>query len=74
MSRFDWSLTAAMLMTNHFHLVIQTPEPNLSRGMHWFNSAYSGWYNRTRKRCGHLYQRGDLGSQISSLLLPLRGS
>ena len=55
-SRFGWSLTAAVLMTNHFHLVIQTPEPNLSRGMHWFNSAYAGWYNHTRTRCGHLYQ------------------
>ena len=55
-SRFGWSVTAAVLMTNHFHLIIQTPEPNLSRGMHWFNSAYAGWYNHTRKRCGHLYQ------------------
>lgn len=35
---------------------MQTPEPNLSRGMHWFNSAYAGWFNRKRKRCGHLYQ------------------
>jgi putative transposase len=31
--RFGWSITAYVLMTNHFHLVIQTPQPNLSRGM-----------------------------------------
>ena len=54
--RFGWSVTAYVLMTNHFHLVIQTAEPNLSRGMHWFNSAYVGWFNRIHKRCGHLYQ------------------
>ena len=64
-SRFGWSLTAAVLMTNHFHLVIQTPEPNLSRGMHWFNSAYAGWYNHTRTRCGHLYQEPPYGARPS---------
>ena len=54
--RFGWSLTGWVLMSNHFHLVVQTPEPNLSRGMHWLNSAYAGWFNRVHKRCGHLYQ------------------
>ena len=54
--RFGWSLTAWVLMTNHFHLVIQTPEANLSRGMHWLNSTYVGWFNRRHKRCGHLFQ------------------
>ncbi len=54
--RFGWSITAYVLMTNHFHLVVQTPDPNLSRGMHWFNSSYAGWFNRSKKRCGHLYQ------------------
>jgi REP element-mobilizing transposase RayT len=38
--RFGWSVTAWVLMTNHYHLVVQTLEPNLSRGMHWLNSAY----------------------------------
>jgi REP element-mobilizing transposase RayT len=54
--RFGWSLTAWVLMTNHFHLVIRTPQPNLSRGMHWLNSTYVNWFNRTHERCGHLYQ------------------
>lgn len=54
--RFGWSVTAWVLMTNHFHLVFQTPQPNLSQGMHWFNSAYVGWFNRVHKRSGHLYQ------------------
>jgi REP element-mobilizing transposase RayT len=53
--RFGWSLAAFVLMTNHFHLVIQTPEPNLSRGMQWFNTAYVVWLNRRHRRSGHLY-------------------
>ncbi|HEU4888337.1 MAG TPA: transposase [Thermoanaerobaculia bacterium] len=54
--RFGWSVTAWVLMTNHFHLVIQTPEPNLSQGMQWFNGSYAGWFNHRHHRCGHLYQ------------------
>jgi REP element-mobilizing transposase RayT len=54
--RFGWSLTGWVLMTNHFHLVMQTPEPNLSKGMHWLNSRYANWFNRTHGRCGHLFQ------------------
>jgi putative transposase len=54
--RFHWSLTAWVLMTNHFHLVIQTPEANLSRGMHWLNSTYAGWFNHRHERSGHLFE------------------
>lgn len=55
-TRFGWSLTAWVLMTNHFHLVIQTKEANLSRGMHWLNGTYVEWFNRKYKRSGHLFQ------------------
>ena len=54
--RFGWSVTAWVLMTNHFHLVIQTPEPNLSRGMQWLNGVYAGWFNARHRRSGHLLQ------------------
>jgi REP element-mobilizing transposase RayT len=54
--RFHWSVTAYVLMTNHFHLVIQTPEPNLSRGMQWLNGTYAAWFNHRHKRAGHLFQ------------------
>ena len=54
--RFGWSVTAYVLMTNHVHLVIQTPQPNLSRGMQWLNGSYAGWFNDVHKRCGHLFQ------------------
>ena len=54
--RFGWSVSAFVLMTNHFHLVIGTPEPNLSRGMQWLNGKYAGWFNARHDRCGHLFQ------------------
>jgi REP element-mobilizing transposase RayT len=54
--RFGWSVTGWVLMTNHFHLVLKTPEPNLSKGMQWLNSTYANWFNRIHRRCGHLFQ------------------
>jgi putative transposase len=53
--RFGWSVTAWVLMSNHFHLVLQTPAPNLSRGMHWLNGSYAGWFNHEHRRWGHLF-------------------
>lgn len=54
--RFLWSIPAYVLMTNHFHLVIQTAEPNLSRGMQWLNGTYALWFNKRHNRSGHLFQ------------------
>jgi putative transposase len=54
--RFGWIVTAWVLMTNHYHLVIETPQPNLSRGMHWLNTRYAGWFNARYRRSGHLFQ------------------
>lgn len=54
--RFRWSVTAYVLMTNHFHLVIQTQDPNLSRGMQWLNGTYAAWFNHRHQRAGHLFQ------------------
>jgi putative transposase len=54
--RFGWSVTAWVLMTNHYHLVIHTPEANLSRGMQWLNGTYADWFNRRHERSGHLFQ------------------
>lgn len=45
-----------VLMSNHYHLIIETPEANLSRTMHHINSAYTSHINRKRKRSGHLFQ------------------
>ena len=43
-------------MSNHFHLLVETPLANLAEFMRRFNVAYIGYYNRRHKRVGHLYQ------------------
>lgn len=54
--RFGWRLLAWVLMPNHYHLAVETPEPTLSRGMHWLNGRYAQAFNRRYHRTGHLFQ------------------
>jgi putative transposase len=54
--RFDWICHAYCLMTNHYHLLVETPQPNLSRGMQHLNGVYTQWFNREHSRAGHLLQ------------------
>ncbi len=49
-------LHSYIMMTNHFHLLVETPLGNLSEFMRHFNIAYIGYFNRRHKRVGHLYQ------------------
>ncbi len=43
-------------MDNHYHLLVETLEANLSRAMQWLGVSYSVWFNRRHKRVGHLFQ------------------
>jgi len=54
--RFRICLHAYVLMDNHFHLLIQISELNLSVTMQWLNLSYSVWFNRGYGRSGHLFQ------------------
>jgi putative transposase len=54
--RFNWVIHAYCLMTNHYHLLVETPEANLSAGMRQLNGVYTQLFNRTHKRVGHLFQ------------------
>ena len=54
--RFGWICHAYCLMTNHYHLLIETPKPNLSRGMKQLNGVYTQWFNRRHSRSGPLVQ------------------
>ncbi len=54
--RFGVKLHAYVLMPNHYHLLLETPEPNLSRAGQWLNVSYSVWFNRRHERSGHLLQ------------------
>jgi REP element-mobilizing transposase RayT len=51
-----WECFAYCLMTNHYHVVVATPVPNISVGMHRLNSAYARWFNRSHGHQGHLFQ------------------
>ena len=54
--RFGTRIHAFVLMPNHFHLLLETPEANLSRTGQWLNVSYSVWFNRRHQRSGHLFQ------------------
>ncbi len=54
--KYGFTLHAYVLMTNHYHLLIETPEKNLSKLMHYINSSYTTYINVKRKRSGHLFQ------------------
>lgn len=53
---FGWLCHAYCLMGNHFHLIIETPLPNLSRGMHHLDSRYAQRFNWRHGRVGHVFQ------------------
>ena len=54
--RYDWICHAYCLMTNHYHILVETPEGNLSIGMRQINSVYTQLFNKRHGRTGHLFQ------------------
>jgi len=52
----QWICFAYCLMKNHYHLLIETPEPNLVKGMTRLNGSYTQYFNNTNNRVGHLFQ------------------
>lgn len=55
-SRFNWICYAYCLMDNHYHLLVRTPDGNLSKGMRQLNGVYTQTYNRRHNKTGHLFQ------------------
>jgi REP element-mobilizing transposase RayT len=53
---FNWLVHAYCLMGNHYHLVVETPEGNLSKGMRQLNGVFTQMSNRRYRRGGHLFQ------------------
>ena len=54
--RCGWRIFAYALLRNHFHIFLRTPDPNLSEGMHDFESGFASLYNRRHDRVGPLFQ------------------
>lgn len=70
-----WTLHAYVLMTNHYHLVFETPQPTLSAGMKRLNEQHAQIFNSRHRRVGHLFQgrfKGILVERESHLLELLR--
>jgi putative transposase len=55
-TRFNWVCHAYCLMSNHYHIVIETPDANLSNGMRQLNGVYTQYFNRAHQRVGHVFQ------------------
>ena len=68
-AKTNWQVHAYVLMPNHFHLVVETPQPNLVAGMKWFLGTYTGRFNRRHKLSGHLFS-----GRYKSLLIDGSGS
>ncbi len=54
--RFHWICHAYCLMNNHYHLVIETPDGNLSKGMRQLNGVYTQAFNKRHSRVGHVFR------------------
>jgi REP element-mobilizing transposase RayT/DNA-binding MarR family transcriptional regulator len=54
--RFNWLCHAYCQMTNHYHLLIETVDPTLARGMRQLNGVYTQEFNRRHSRTGHVFQ------------------
>ena len=69
--RYQWYCHAYCLMDNHYHLLVETGTPSLSKGMKILNGTYTQYFNQTYRRVGHVYQgrfKGILVEKESYLL------
>ena len=69
--RYHWICHAYCLMDNHYHLLLETPDGNLSLGMRQLNGVYTQVFNKRHNRAGHLLQgryKGILVQKDSHLL------
>src|SRR3972149_4573760 len=54
--RYNWLCHAYCLMGNHYHLLVETPDGDLSKGMRQLNGLYTQRSNRRHRRVGHIFQ------------------
>ena len=55
-TKYNWLCHSYCLMSNHYHLLIETPFCNLSKGMRYLNSVYTQKFNKAHNRVGHVLQ------------------
>ena len=54
--QYSLSIHTYCLMDNHFHLLVETHDANLSAAIQWLNISYAAWYNKRHTRSGHVFQ------------------
>src|SRR2546425_3828682 len=54
--RYGIRMHAYVLLDNHYHLLVRTPQANLSAAMQWLGQSDALWFNRRHRRAGHLFQ------------------
>lgn len=67
--RYAVEIHAFVCIGNHYHLLVRTPERNLSRAMQWLHVSYSVWFNKKRQRVGPVFQ-----GRFKSVLIDNKGS
>jgi putative transposase len=65
--RFGWRCHTQCLMPNHYHLLVETPAPNLSAGMQQLNGKYGQWFNAKHDLCGHVFERRFYSKVVESM-------
>jgi REP element-mobilizing transposase RayT len=55
-AKTGWRIHAYVLMGNHYHLLVETPEGNLVKGMKWLQGTYTQRFNHRHQAFGHLFQ------------------
>jgi putative transposase len=68
LTRYDVALHGYVLMGNHYHLMAETRQANLSRWMHWLTTSYTIYFNRRHRQAGHLFQ-----SRYKSIVVEAEG-
>ena len=63
-AKTGWRVHAWCIMSNHYHLAVETPQANLVEGMQWLQVTFSVRFNRLRKECGHLFQGRYKGLRV----------
>jgi putative transposase len=64
--RFGWLCHTYCLMPNHFHLLVETTEPNISAGMNWLKTRYAQWFNMRSRQSGHVFQGRFFGELVEA--------
>jgi putative transposase len=63
---FEWRCHTYCLMPNHYHLLVETPAPNVSAGMQRLNGIYAQWFNHLYGFSGHVFERRFFSRLVES--------